>query len=321
MAQSLAVKPKTEITEKESLQLTRNLLRIAVFNISYIRGLFDEKYFADTPIPGIDMKVKRLLPYDNESRRLIDWIEKGVYDALQKKYLRSMMFSICSGDDGPLIEEYEFSFTYPENSCEMTIARAGDEKSGRNVSSGDKTMKSMKKSVCRIVRTLIQLMRTLDNVPTERTIIMKLLYYDLTPEDYEPPFFRCCTEDDQMKWVKTPIRVKVGDLNSKHYAVALKVRSTLDPCEDENERRDENECDDCEGDQTEKERVEVEAKLQQLKCSSNVSTIGLFRTVGSEVTRHGDSASGFSKRPLSPTTSICQVQEPIYQPAKKMRSS
>ena len=32
---------------------TRNLLRIAVFNISYIRGLFPEKYFDDKYVPAL----------------------------------------------------------------------------------------------------------------------------------------------------------------------------------------------------------------------------------------------------------------------------
>lgn len=86
---------------------TRNLLRIAIFNISYIRGLFPEKYFNDKSVPALgellvircfsnfpqnplsrlvnseivawltEMKIKKLMPMDAESRRLIDWMEKG----------------------------------------------------------------------------------------------------------------------------------------------------------------------------------------------------------------------------------------------------
>ena len=91
------------------LKQTRNLLRIAIFNISYIRGLFPEKYFNDKSVPALgnffflqlsfffiiiiqiyilmifsgimtslpEMKIKKLMPMDAESRRLIDWMEKG----------------------------------------------------------------------------------------------------------------------------------------------------------------------------------------------------------------------------------------------------
>jgi hypothetical protein len=35
------------------VEQTRNLLRIAIFNISYIRGLFPEKYFNDKSVPAL----------------------------------------------------------------------------------------------------------------------------------------------------------------------------------------------------------------------------------------------------------------------------
>lgn len=74
------------------------------------------------------------MPMDAESRRLIDWMEKGmliyhficwdlwfvqflcsqasrhifvgVYDALRKKYLKTLLFCICEAIDGAIIEEY-----------------------------------------------------------------------------------------------------------------------------------------------------------------------------------------------------------------------
>ncbi|KAF3520966.1 hypothetical protein DY000_02063198 [Brassica cretica] len=54
MAQKLK---EAEITEQDSLLLTRNLLRIAIFNISYIRGLFPENYFNDKSVPALGNKL------------------------------------------------------------------------------------------------------------------------------------------------------------------------------------------------------------------------------------------------------------------------
>lgn len=59
---------------------------------------------------NIDMKMKKLMPMDAESRRLIGWVEKGVYDALQKKHLKTLMFYICETVDGPMVEEYTCKF-------------------------------------------------------------------------------------------------------------------------------------------------------------------------------------------------------------------
>ncbi|XP_030960570.1 meiosis-specific protein ASY1 [Quercus lobata] len=234
---------EAEITEQDSLLLTRNLLRIAIFNISYIRGLFPEKYFNDKSVPALEMKIKKLMPMDAESRRLIDWMEKGVYDALQRKYLKTLLFCICEAIDGPMLEEYAFSFSYSNSDSQevsLDISRTGNKKKGgtfKHNSSNEITPNQMRSSACKMVRTLVQLMRTLDRMPEERTILMKLLYYDdVTPADYEPPFFKGCTEEEARNpWTKNPLRMEVGNVNSKHLVLALKVKSVLDPCEDENE--------------------------------------------------------------------------------------
>nr|GEW40449.1 meiosis-specific protein ASY1 [Tanacetum cinerariifolium] len=237
MAQKLK---ESEITEQDSLLLTRNLLRIAVFNISYIRGLFPEKYFSDKGVPALEMKIKKLMPMDAESRRLVDWMEKGVYDALQKKYLKTLMFCVCEKVEGPMIEEYAFSFSYSNSESQevsMNINRVGNKKQGEfKFATAEITQNQMKSSACKMIRTLVQLMRTLDKMPEERTILMKLLYYDdVTPADYEPPFFRGCTEDETHNtWTKNPLKMEVGNVNSKHFVLALKVKSVLDPCEDDN---------------------------------------------------------------------------------------
>ncbi|KAJ6346971.1 hypothetical protein OIU76_003627 [Salix suchowensis] len=240
---------EAEITEQDSLLLTRNLLRIAIFNISYIRGLFPDKYFNDKSVPALEMKIKKLMPMDAESRRLIDWMEKGVYDALQKKYLKTLLFCVCETIEGPMIEEYTFSFSYSNSESQevsMNINRTGNKKQGGTFkynSTTEITPNQMRSSACKMVRTLVQLMRTLDKMPEERAVLMKLLYYDdVTPADYEPPFFRGCTEEEAHNaWIKHPLQMEVGNVNSKHFVLALKVKSVLDPCEDEHDDMEDDE--------------------------------------------------------------------------------
>ncbi|XP_026409397.1 meiosis-specific protein ASY1-like isoform X3 [Papaver somniferum] len=226
---------EAEITEQDSLLLTRNLLRIAISNISYIRGLFPENYFNDKSVPALEMKIKKLMPIDAESRRLIDWMEKGVYDALQKKYLKTLLFCISEAIDGPMIEEYAFSFSYSNSDSEevmMNISRTGNKKQGATFKSNgntDITPNQMRSSACKMVRTLVQLMRTLDRMPEE-------------PIEYEPPFFRGCSEQEaNHPWLKNPLKMEIGNVNSKHFVLALKVKSILDPCQNENNDMEDDE--------------------------------------------------------------------------------
>ncbi|KAK1362258.1 HORMA domain-containing protein [Heracleum sosnowskyi] len=87
-----------------------NLLRIAIFNISYIRGLFPENYFNDKSVPAL-----------------------GVYDALQKKYLKTLLFCVCETVEGPMIEEYAFSFSYSNSESQevsMNVNHIGNKRQG-----------------------------------------------------------------------------------------------------------------------------------------------------------------------------------------------
>lgn len=88
---------------------------------------------------------------------------------------------MCEAIDGPMIEEYAFSFSYSSSDSEevsMNVNRVGTKKGGtfRSNSTTEITPNQMRSSACKMVRTLIQLMRTLDKMPEEQTILMKLLY-------------------------------------------------------------------------------------------------------------------------------------------------
>ncbi|KAK3161938.1 hypothetical protein QOZ80_1BG0083320 [Eleusine coracana subsp. coracana] len=230
---------ESEITEQDALRLTRDLLRIAIHTISHSRGLFPEKYFSVKSAPVIEMKVNVLMPMDAESRRLLDWMDEGVHDALQKKYLKTLLFCICEKKKGLIIEEYTFSFIYHNTNSEevaMSISCRGLEQN-RTVlksSAAEVTPDQIRSSAREMVQTLIALMRILYPMPEERTILMKLMYNDdYTPEGYEPPFFKHCADNEAIHmWNKSPFKMEMGNFNSKHLVLDLKVKSVLDPSYD-----------------------------------------------------------------------------------------
>ncbi|CAL5392673.1 unnamed protein product [Camellia sinensis] len=50
----------------------------------------------------------------------------------------------------------------------------------------------------------------------------------LYPVDYEPPFFRSCSEQEAHNpWIKNPLEMEVGNVNSKHLVLALKCARSL----------------------------------------------------------------------------------------------
>ncbi|KAI3830931.1 hypothetical protein MKX03_010229 [Papaver bracteatum] len=64
---------------------------------------------------------------------LIQTQHKGVYDALHKKYLRTLLFFISEAIEGPIKQEYVFSFSYSNSNNEdvmMNISHIGNKKQG-----------------------------------------------------------------------------------------------------------------------------------------------------------------------------------------------
>jgi hypothetical protein len=102
----------------------KNLIRTALSSIAYLRDLFPEDCFSEKRLTGV--KVKTLLPESLEARLLIQWMEVGVFDALKKGYLDTMIFGIQAspkneGDSPILLESYSFKVKYPEDESKGTI--------------------------------------------------------------------------------------------------------------------------------------------------------------------------------------------------------
>ncbi|XP_044398305.1 meiosis-specific protein PAIR2 [Triticum aestivum] len=207
--------------------LAMNLLRIAIYNISYIRGLFPENCFIVKSIPDIGIEIQMLMHIDPEIRRFIDLLEKGVYDALQKNYLKTLLLCICE-EEGEIIEEYAFSFRYPNLNREdvvMEVNLTGSEKNGIKFKSNaaEVTPDHMRSVACKLIRTLVSLMSTLEELPDKFKIQMKLLYYDdETPENYDAPPFECCTG---VVGNNKPLQMEVGGANKEDPVLALKINT------------------------------------------------------------------------------------------------
>src|SRR5690606_17180400 len=88
------------------------------------------------------------------------------------------------------------NITYPSrNGVEMNVTRTSTQKKKMQMKIKPQTKKEITQAMTIMLRTLITLSQTLQQIPDTRYITMKLLYYDeITPPSYEPLFFRACTQ-------------------------------------------------------------------------------------------------------------------------------
>lgn len=82
----------------------------------------------ETSAPQIKDKAPRIKRLQRGSSRdadrLLDWLELGVFDALERKYLKSVQFIIYLDESHPevIFECYTFSFAYAEGEPALSIA-------------------------------------------------------------------------------------------------------------------------------------------------------------------------------------------------------
>lgn len=216
-------------TEIQSVTLIRNILRSSISSISYLRYLFPEDNFTDTNLAGL--KIKSLVPNSNpEIEAITNWLEKGAFDALQKHYLRALIFSIFSEPNNPssLIESYTFKFTYPEaGGVGMDLIASAKGNKDKEISYMSKDQ--IQQSWCTMIRTLITLSHALPPLPSERFLSMRLYYYDdLTPPEYEPPYFSNAKDTPNYEFIADAESIDIGSsVSTKYHSVSLRLDTAM----------------------------------------------------------------------------------------------
>ncbi|KZT71267.1 HORMA-domain-containing protein [Daedalea quercina L-15889] len=255
--QALAVRSDQEqasLTAQQSLQSVQTLLKASLGCITYLRNLLPSENFSTSYLtssgpaslssqPSMNtgsfvsdggrrnvsgfkiMTVTR--GFTEEADKLLDYMENGIFDALQKQYLRSFILAIFLDNDDPnnIVEAYTFNFDYhqipgtdvtvPVMTLDADLERlslhgrkkafdptADATKQGRVPTLGE-VKRSLKvhsiipyysrhltgKIVQSLIKNLIQATTQMDALPKRRFATFKLFYNDNTPDDYEPTHF------------------------------------------------------------------------------------------------------------------------------------
>ncbi|KAJ3031604.1 UNVERIFIED_CONTAM: HORMA domain-containing protein 1 [Siphonaria sp. JEL0065] len=184
---------------------------------------------------------------------LNEWLEKGVFEALEKKYLKSIVFGVYSDSEvlSTFIESYQFTFTYPKDGrFDMVVDSTSSQfkTSTFNLKSKKESVNAMMGMLRRvIIMTQALSVRTTPfshvfdrNAKPEEApkISMKIFYYEnVTPHDYEPPSFRKAEPEEYDNEDIKVEQFELGSVDANYHAVALQVRTAqlVDSEEEDNE--------------------------------------------------------------------------------------
>ncbi|KAF9971918.1 DNA binding protein [Actinomortierella ambigua] len=177
------------ISPQQSLVVAKKLLMASFGCVSYLRGLFPEENFHDDRACNVQIKtVKR--GYSFEGDAFLNWLECGIFDALNKQYLRTIVLGIYLDKEKPtdLTESYTFNITYADG--EPTIGIGSP-------------------------------------LPNERYLTIRLYYWDdVTPPDYEPECFVFCNDEPNMRlrFSSSTEEVKVGEVDARYHAIDVRMK-------------------------------------------------------------------------------------------------
>lgn len=234
MAQAVAQQQEV-LTEQRSALFVRNLARAAISSICFMRNIFPNECFKDLEVGG--SPLKSLQPSTPESRQMLSWFEKGVVDAINRRYLKTLVLGIYSIPSEPvagsacglgtMLESYFFSFSYDQTSGDPSVD-VGCSGTGRQQTLVSKAKQQAKAAIQTMLRTIISLTQTMSPLPEERYISMKLLYYeDATPPEYQPPTFRPADPHEMRMFSEQTFTAQLGTLKTPFHEMTLRLRAGL----------------------------------------------------------------------------------------------
>ncbi|KAI6131997.1 HORMA domain-containing protein [Pisolithus croceorrhizus] len=260
------------LTSSVSLQCVETLLRAGLGCIAYLRqakllGLLPFENFSEYHLSAeinntlstqpsgsfcTDSQTRRTVSgvtimnlkrgFTNEGDKILDYLEHGIFDAIEKQYLRKFIFGIYLVSFPPLVivEAYTFNFRYhkvPGTNTVVPILSLGDQLSQlslgyeRSEEPMTKSLKQGKQPTLGEVKRSLKVCEALIWSPESRFGNFKLFFSEDTPDDYQPPHFRA-GDVDSNKWYftthgtsETPEKMSIGDFETGWHGVNMNVAS------------------------------------------------------------------------------------------------
>jgi hypothetical protein len=246
-AQAQAVKPAAQNATSNyqtSLTAAKYIASATMHNICYLRDLFPDDTFTNHNIAGLEVKMIDVehAGVPTEALLIHNLVKEGAFHALKKGCLSKLIFGIAEDMDANIImEEYMLCFSYNEHGIKVNLDNSSNHSPSKktskkaSVTSNNKkpltiTTESIKSEMVKIIRSLVATTATLEPVPTERFLFMKLEYIEGTDDSYEPPHFEAAGPRAFGSFRRKPFVLGLGEMKAFNHQMVLGMKTVLDGC-------------------------------------------------------------------------------------------
>jgi len=205
-------------TEVKSLVFVKKLLTISLSNITYLRSMFNEDAYADKSLQGIRLKILKEKSGNEEGEQMSKWL-LGAFDAIERSYLKELVFFVYFDPDHPedVFEKYTFNFSYQDGKASFNFHKDDGKKKT------EVDMANLMDTTRSLLRNLVVITQGLKPLPGSAYLSMKLSYYDdVTPMDYEPDGFGPSTLPEK-PMPHGSFGASIGQVGTSFHSIKLKV--------------------------------------------------------------------------------------------------
>ncbi|KAK8172167.1 HORMA domain-containing protein [Phyllosticta citrichinensis] len=241
-----ASKASQPIKLDQSTQLVQSLFHAGISCVAFLRQLFPDNCFTRRTYenrhdhwdydewasgkkglqspkqqrPGAAVSILKR-GEDKGVDHLLDWLEKGVFHALKKRYLETFQFIIVENEGRPseVLETYDFRVRYTE-SLGAELVQIG--MPGLKPTS----IWNARVGFTQMIKKLCMYCPNLADLPKQRSLKIQLSYNATCPNDYEPPGFMTGGSDSLAfpsgdGWTRKT--VSMGEMDTGYHSLALSV--------------------------------------------------------------------------------------------------
>ncbi|CAI5757672.1 unnamed protein product [Candida verbasci] len=220
-------KSQSQVTVNESNHLIYQLIATSIYCITYLRDIFEDDNYLDlkfysSATPSDDfIKIKKLIKgHSSKAEALIHCVEHGIKEAIEFGYLKAIQFIIYTNVELEAHESYLFHIDYQNECVSVSLNNEFEEY----------TTDSLLSEMQQLIKRLLLVTQTFKTIKDDKNIMVRLLFTDDCPSNYQPPFFQETKESTTIKVLKKESHFEVGSINiPETYVDAYVFVSTTKP--------------------------------------------------------------------------------------------
>lgn len=153
-----------------------------------------------------------------------EWIENGAFKALELGYLDKLIFNVLDLHPDNAQAKVLESYTFKTGTRSEVSLGAGKRDLTATIGSQVVTKEDVQDTMQKLIKTLVMLTSSLQQLPDTRWLSVSIVYNALAPQGYEAPQFSPQDPSKEPAFDHDPLVIPMGEVGTGHQTLGLEFR-------------------------------------------------------------------------------------------------